>query len=70
MVKVQLFLTSCFFLMFPLILSAQSEENNDFFRTIGKMNVVIAVIAIIFIGIIAFMVILDRKIKKLEEETE
>ena len=70
MVRLQTFLTSCFFLMFPLFLSAQSEENIDFFRTIGKMNVVIAVIAIIFLGIIAFMVVLDRKIKKLEEENE
>jgi len=47
-----------------------SAENNDFFRNIGKINVVIAVILIIFVGIIIFLVYLDRKISRLETESK
>ena len=49
----------------PLAAEAQNDSimyGND------KMNVVIGVITIIFIGLGAYLFSLDRKIKKLEDE--
>jgi CcmD family protein len=49
----------------PLAATAQNDSimyGND------KMNVVIGVITIIFIGLGAYLFSLDRKIKKLEDE--
>jgi len=49
----------------PLATAAQNDSimyGND------KMNVVIGVITIIFIGLGAYLFSLDRKIKKLEDE--
>ena len=49
----------------PLAAAAQNDRimyGND------KMNVVIGVITIIFIGLGAYLFSLDRKIKKLEDE--
>ncbi len=41
---------------------------NDFFNQIGKIYVVVGVILFIFIGIVIYMVRLDRKISALENE--
>lgn len=40
--------------------------STDFMESAGKFYVVIAVILIIFIGIILFLINLDRKLTKLE----
>ncbi len=48
------------------ILMAQEDVN--FMRSMGKMYVVVAVIAAIFIGIVIFLVYLDRKLTKLENQ--
>ncbi len=37
-------------------------------RSLGKMYVVVAVIAAIFIGIVLFLIYLDRKLTKLENQ--
>jgi len=42
------------------------ESVMDFFRSQGKMNVVVAVLLAIFIGIVLFLISLDRKISRLE----
>lgn len=42
----------------------------DFFGSIGKIYVVTAVILTIFAGIIAFLILLERRISKLEKEFE
>ncbi len=62
------------FLSFLLLLTgclqsilAQSG-NTDFLRSIGKIYVVVAVIVLIFIGIIAFLIYLERKLTKLENQ--
>lgn len=39
-------------------------------RSDGKIWVVVGVIAIIFTGIIGYLINLDKKIKKLEEEKQ
>ncbi len=41
---------------------------DDFFRSIGKIYVVVGVIAIIFIGIIIFLANIDRKLTKLHDQ--
>jgi len=49
-------------------LFAQEEvQMADQVRADGKIWVVVAVIAIVFIGIITYLVLLDRKISKIEK---
>ncbi len=48
------------------ILLAQNDA--DFMRSMGKMYVVVAVIVVIFIGIVIYLVRLDRKLTKLENQ--
>ncbi|RMF00520.1 MAG: CcmD family protein [Bacteroidetes bacterium] len=40
----------------------------DFMRSIGKMYVVVAVIVTIFVGIVIFLVFLDRRLTKIENQ--
>ena len=47
----------------PLV---QAQGNRDFMRETGKINVVVGVILLIFLGIIWYLVRLDRKLTKLE----
>lgn len=61
------FLTTFFFLMLHALLYAQTDSP-DFMRSIGKIYVVVAVILAIFIGIVVFLVYLDRKLTKLENQ--
>jgi CcmD family protein len=46
----------------------QGVEMADVMRSEGKIYIVVAVIAIIFIGIVIYMISLDRKLSKLEKE--
>ena len=48
-------------------LAAQADAP-DFFRSIGKIYVVVAVIVAIFIGIVCFLIYLDRKLTNLEHQ--
>jgi exosortase/archaeosortase len=41
-------------------------EQQDFLRSMGKIYVVVAVLAVIFFILIAYLIYLDRKITKLE----
>lgn len=43
-------------------------EMADGMRQSGKIYVVVAVLCTIFIGIVTYLIILDRKISKLEKE--
>ncbi|MFD2519626.1 CcmD family protein [Emticicia soli] len=55
-------------LLFSTKLFAQQEvEMADKMRADGKIWVVVAVIAVVFVGIIAYLVLLDRKISKIEK---
>ena len=49
------------------LLHAQSDDP-DFMRSVGKIYVVVAVIVAVFIGIVLFLVYLDRKLTKLENQ--
>lgn len=50
-------------------LAAQNQDV-DFMHSTGKIYVVVAVIVAIFIGIILFLVYLERKLTKLESLIE
>ncbi|MCE3259372.1 MAG: hypothetical protein K0S12_1013 [Bacteroidetes bacterium] len=52
------------------LLNAQTPEPQmaDAFRADGKIYVVITVIGMIFVALVIFMVILERKLKKLENK--
>jgi hypothetical protein len=49
-------------------LLAAPTENVDFLRSIGKIYVVVAVLVAICLGIVIFLVLLERKISKLETQ--
>lgn len=53
--------------MLPLILNAQPVEMADTMRSEGKIYVVVAILLLIFAGLIAYLVMLDRKITKIEK---
>ena len=40
----------------------------DFMRSIGKIYVVVAVIVAIFLGLVFYLIYLDRKLTKLENQ--
>lgn len=55
-------------LLLPLFAQAQERpEMADALRSSGKIYVVVLVICTIFAGIILFLIYLDRKIKKIEQ---
>ena len=56
-----------FSIFFPFSLLAQGSDS-DFMRSIGKIYVVVAVVVAIFIGLIIFLIYLDRKLTKLEQQ--
>ena len=60
------FFTALFLFITTTLLPAQS--GSDFMRSSGKIYVVVAVIVAIFIGIVAFLLNLDRKLTKLEHQ--
>lgn len=57
-------------LSLSLSASAQSVEMADSLRSSGKIYVVIAVIGAIFLGIILFLINIDRKVTKIEKNTK
>lgn len=63
------FLIALFSILLTIDLSAQTESP-DFMHSTGKIYVVIAVLVAIFLGIIGFLVYLERKLTKLESLIE
>ena len=62
------FLTTIFLLLITATIASAQTEMADTMRSNGKIYVVVVVLATIFAGIFAYLVILDRKISKLEKE--
>lgn len=60
-----IFLTS--FLLSHVSL-AQQPEMADTMRSEGKIYVVVAILLIIFAGLIAYLVMLDRKVTRIEKK--
>ena len=65
--KYRLILTLAMALFTMTEIFAQNEDP-DFFRSIGKIYVVVAVMVVTFLGIVFYLVYLDRKLKKIEKE--
>ncbi|MDX2134244.1 MAG: hypothetical protein SFV52_05645 [Saprospiraceae bacterium] len=45
-----------------------AQSSGDFMRETGKIGVVVGVILLIFLGLILYLVRLDRKLTKLEQQ--
>lgn len=60
-------ITALFFLVSLPQATAQTGSA-DFMRSMGKMYVVVAVILAVFIGIILFLVYLDRRLTRIENQ--
>jgi multisubunit Na+/H+ antiporter MnhB subunit len=65
------FLTILFVLATTLVFSQENQpvDMADTMRSNGKIYVVVAVIVTLFLGIVLYLISLDRKISKLEKET-
>lgn len=55
------------FLMMFLPMLASAQNNQNIMYSSGRIYVVIAVILVIFAGLVLYLVRVDRKIKKLEK---
>ena len=55
-------------LLFIVTLASAQTDGGDFMRNTGMIYVVVGVILIIFIGIIVFLINIDRKLTKLENQ--
>ena len=51
-----------------LTIAQSTADSPDFLRSIGKIYVVVGVIVAIFVGIVAYLFYLDRKVTRLERE--
>ena len=62
-------LSIAFFSAFSTLIQAQnSSANTDFLENTGKTYVVVAVLALLFIGIIVMMFRIERRLAKIEKE--
>ncbi len=60
-------MTLLFSLFCSTLTMAQDIEMADVMRSNGKIYVVVAVIAILFIGLMFYLIRIDKKVQKLEE---
>ncbi len=58
------------FVLLGSIVSSRASQTapTDFMRSTGKIYVVVAVIAVVFIGIVLFLIFLERRLTKLENQ--
>ena len=61
-------LTTIFLILITTTFASAETEMADSMRANGKIYVVVAVLATIFAGIFAYLIMLDRKISKAEKE--
>ncbi len=60
------FVWSLLALLLPNAVLAQGVDMAETMRSEGKIYVVVGVIAIIFIGLVVYLISLDRRISKME----
>lgn len=68
--KLKWLLFTIIFLTSNMMVQAQQIEMADALRSSGKIYVVVGVLVIIFIGIVGFLIHLERKLNKLEKHIE
>ncbi len=56
------------FVIAPVWLMAQPIEMADTLRSEGKIYVVVAILVVIFAGLIGYLLLLDRKITRIEKK--
>ena len=61
------FLNLLLLLAMPIFTFASDVEMADLLHENGKIYVVVAVIAIIFVGIVVYLVTIDRRLTKIEK---
>ncbi|MEY2594832.1 MAG: hypothetical protein RL634_1483 [Bacteroidota bacterium] len=66
--KLNKFILLLLAIMFSSTSQAQEETMANTMRSNGKIYVVVAVLTTILVGLIAYLVRLDKKISKLEKE--
>jgi branched-subunit amino acid permease len=68
--KLKFLLTGVLMLMLGLVMKAQDEkaEMADTMRSNGRIYVVVAVVVLILIGLILYLIRLDKKITRMEKE--
>ncbi len=57
---------------FLLIIAANAQDattNADFMRSNGKIYVVVAVVVTILVGLLSYLISIDRKLSRLEKES-
>jgi CcmD family protein len=52
----------------PFLSIAQDVEMADLLHENGKIYVVVGVIAIIFVGLVVYLIAIDRRLTKIEKE--
>lgn len=62
--------TSLLFLLVSLTSFGQDGQRADLLRSDGKIYVVVGVILIIFLGIVVNMIRLERKLNRIEKNSE
>jgi CcmD family protein len=66
--KVQNWILTALVFFFALSSATAQSNSRDFMRSMGKMYVVVAVIVAVFMGIVLFLVFLDRRLTKIENQ--
>jgi CcmD family protein len=65
--RISLFLVSIISFFTTSVL-AQSAEMADTMRSEGKIYVVVVILLVIFLGLIGYLVLLDRKVTRIEKK--
>ena len=66
--KLKYLLGLALLLITNIITAQQDAEMADALRSNGKIYVVVVVLCVIFVGIVAYLISIDRKISKLENK--
>jgi hypothetical protein len=61
-------LLSLLFMLLSFSSFSQNAEMADTFRQEGKIYVVIAVLAIVFVSVIGILIFIERRVSKIEKE--
>ncbi len=64
------FILSLVVFLTPTFCFSQDIEMADVMRSNGKIYVVVAIVAVIIIGLLAYVITLDRKVSRLENKLD
>ena len=70
MARITFILLFCFAATTTLLAQSAAEPPADFLRSIGKLYVVVAVIVVVFLGIVLYLWRLDRRMSDLENQID